>query len=509
MNRAAVADANARLARAHPELVQDGRLRQLDPTSPADAALRKEWMDNYAAAGGRVAGGPSAADQPPPVPASAGPAQAAEAAAKVTPTGSSSCTLDQPPPLPGTAPPPIPRDALCRLTRLEVQRTGSAPFTIDGLAPNAPPELQLVGAVEPGFMKPDGDKGGLAGLTVEKPGFPQTAKPKVSLAGAGMCGPDHIHAELPTLSGSLSQGIGGAYSGEVKVAVREPAVSTFGDLFRLWRNPDYQGHAATLSGAACDRSGSVTVEAYPSGEFKGSIDPKKLWEYITFDGNIVGKVVGELMKEDLQALEGWRERLKGMLVPEFSINAVLGVQWRDKAGTPDVEVVTTSNLKVALTWKFEHKFASPYVWWPCPHRYYVKPGLEFEISGSGGQSATAPVNRLDALSRRFAWDASGELKLKVGGGVGVIHEVVLRGEAEVSGNFPIKVKPTSTEAPDAESRDVTIKFDKVALTVKVEALDGLFGKEKTYVLFENEGEPTTIFTVPDVLDAVAGRLGMT
>ena len=507
LSRAAVREANDRLARAHPELMQSGKLRQLNPNNPADAALRKEWIDHYATAGGSVEGG-APAQGAPKTKATAAPAKAASAAPKVAPGGSASCSAArQPTPASQSLPPKKPKDTVCRLTRFEVQRTGEAQFTINALNPRAARELQLVGEVEGGLLKGDSSGASLGGFSLETPAFPQFAKPKVTLAGAGMCGPDHVHAGLPTKTGSISQGVGGGHAGEVTVAVRDPDIRTFGEMFRLWRNPAYQGHVATVSGSACDQSASVAVEAFPSGEFKGSVDPKKLWEFITFDGNIVGRVVGELLEEDLEEQKSWRESFAEKLVPKFEIKGEIGVEWRNRPGTPDVEVETSSSLEISLGWEFDLDFKSPYIWWPCPHRYSIGLGLEFELAGSGGQKSVAAANRPDRLKKSFEWDASGELKLAVAGGVGVIHEVVLHGEAEVSGNFPIKLKPSLSEAPAAQSRDVTIKFEKLALALKVEALDGLVSKERSYILFENEGEPTTMFTVPDVLEDLADRLG--
>ncbi len=54
LDPAAVRAANAGLYQRHPELLSSGRGRQLDPTSPQDAALRAEWMALYQQAGGQV-----------------------------------------------------------------------------------------------------------------------------------------------------------------------------------------------------------------------------------------------------------------------------------------------------------------------------------------------------------------------------------------------------------------------------------------------------------------------
>lgn len=52
LNRGAVQAANRELYRRHPELVTDGRGRQLSAQSSEDAALRAEWMDLYVKSGG-------------------------------------------------------------------------------------------------------------------------------------------------------------------------------------------------------------------------------------------------------------------------------------------------------------------------------------------------------------------------------------------------------------------------------------------------------------------------
>ena len=50
----AVAGANKDFYTAHPELKKDGKPLALSPTDPAQAGLRKEWMDQYARHGGGV-----------------------------------------------------------------------------------------------------------------------------------------------------------------------------------------------------------------------------------------------------------------------------------------------------------------------------------------------------------------------------------------------------------------------------------------------------------------------
>lgn len=67
LNRSAVQAADDQFYANHPEFVQNGRRIPLDANDPAQADLRREWMDLYEANGGEVEGG-STPSNPPPAP---------------------------------------------------------------------------------------------------------------------------------------------------------------------------------------------------------------------------------------------------------------------------------------------------------------------------------------------------------------------------------------------------------------------------------------------------------
>ena len=65
LNGDAVQAADDQFYADHPEFVQDGKRIPLDANDPAQADLRKEWMDLYEANGGEVEGGTTPSDPPP------------------------------------------------------------------------------------------------------------------------------------------------------------------------------------------------------------------------------------------------------------------------------------------------------------------------------------------------------------------------------------------------------------------------------------------------------------
>lgn len=479
LDAGAVRAANQELYRRHPELVSQGKGRQLSADSPQDAALRAEWMDLYVQSGGR------AEPVGPPAAAVVKSAIASEFSGNAAGTGISQCPLAAAPPAVPALPPPArrlppqsPSEPPCELLKADTScQHGRQPG----------PERILM-------VVPDGAAND------------DTITTKLSMKGG--CG------SHPSWSyGSTPAGAGKSTSIQFKASTKA-SVSLFAP--QDWRH--LSPSVTRISSAACAGiSGDCEVRAYPPG--KASLTGEGGFSYQFFPSGDEDRLEGSLSitsayeRENISSEKYKLDFLK--FIQKFS-GAVSEKLVGNSSSGPEPAKAPKSTGKIAVrlnlsgdwewkevkgSWKAvcdsTYKFGAvplleasgefPVYGPPIPPKLkkWVDLGL---YAGAAGRvslnaeraSSYSPDSNLETVSK---WEAKGEgeLEFSLFAKIQLVSEDFLSGTVGGKTGLKIAASKAASGAPEIEFKR---EWTGLKANLSGEAVWGLFSYEREFVLFE-------------------------